>query len=145
MLAAGTPYRRGVDCSDHCWGLEWPFWPIFFAKCIFYMYPGAAEKNWATFFLVLPPETALFSERVQISGEVVPISREGVLHSFLMPRCMGCSEINNINRHIIVSLLALTVLNYSSPRLCWCPALHCYCYCGLRIRDVFQFNFLPVP
>ena len=33
-----------VDCSGHCWGLEWSFWPIFFAKCIFHMYHEAAKK-----------------------------------------------------------------------------------------------------
>ena len=37
----------------------------------------------------------------------------GATCSFLIARCMGCSEINNINRHIIVSLLSLTVLKDS--------------------------------
>ena len=41
-------------------------------------------------------------------------------------------------------------LNFSSPRLsacCCCPApaLQCFCYTELRIRDVFRKNFLPVP
>ena len=89
--------RAGMTVLDH-----------FFCKMYFLYVSWSRRKNLGNFFLVLPPETALFSERVQISGEVVPISREGVLHSFLMPRCMGCSEINKINRHLICSLLPLT-------------------------------------
>ena len=54
-----TPYRRGVDCSDHCWRLDWLFWPNIFAKCIFYMYPEA-PKNLAVFSWVLPLQKPFF-------------------------------------------------------------------------------------
>ena len=55
-----TPYRRGVDCSDHCWRLEWPFWPNFFAKCIF-LYVSRHRKNFLGEILwVLPLQKPLF-------------------------------------------------------------------------------------
>ena len=60
----------------------------FFCKMYFLYVSWSRRKKLGNFFLVLPPETAVFSERVQISREGVPISREGVLHSFLMPRCI---------------------------------------------------------
>ena len=71
-----TPYRRGVDCSDHCWRLDWLFWPNFFAKCIFYMYPEAAKKMWAIFFWFSPLKQLFFSEGVQISREGVLLAQE---------------------------------------------------------------------
>ena len=60
LVGGGNPLWASVDCFDHCWGLEWPFWPNFFAKCIFYMHPGAAKKIWPTFFVFYPPKRDVF-------------------------------------------------------------------------------------
>ena len=48
--------------------LEWPFWPIFFAKCISYMYPGARKKIWATFFWFYPLKRLFLLEGVRFPG-----------------------------------------------------------------------------
>ena len=39
----------------HCWGLEWPFWTNFFAKCIFYGH-DRAYRSPKTFSIGLSPK-----------------------------------------------------------------------------------------
>ena len=70
LVGGGNPLWASVDCSDPCWGLEWRFWPNFFAKCIFYMHPKAATKKIANFFCVLPPQKRRFFRRGCLAGQI---------------------------------------------------------------------------
>ena len=49
---------------------------FFFAKCIFYMHPGAAKKIRQVFSSVLPPERAVLFRRGSLTSQ---ISRIGVV------------------------------------------------------------------
>lgn len=43
VLGCVAAWLRSL-CSDHSWGLECPFWPNFFVKCIFNVYIN--KNNW---------------------------------------------------------------------------------------------------
>ena len=49
-----------VDCSDHCWRLEWPFWPNFFCKMYYFyvsqMYPNFWKTSHPTKKVFLTPK-----------------------------------------------------------------------------------------
>ena len=64
LVGGGNPLWASVNYVGHCWELEWPFWTIFFAKCIFYMYQEAAKKIWLIFFGFYPLKKAFFLEGV---------------------------------------------------------------------------------
>ena len=61
----------------------------------------------------------LFSEASSLCQKFGAIARNSVPTLFLMPCCMGCSEINNINRHLICRLLPHTVILIKGALLCW--------------------------
>ena len=54
LVGGGNPLWASVNYVGHCWELEWQFWTIFFAKCIFYMHQEAAKKRWLNFFWFYP-------------------------------------------------------------------------------------------
>ena len=74
-----------------------------FAKCISYMYPGAGKKFGQLVFGFTPWKRLFFFGGGHFSRNSVPFPGIRCQHSFLMPRCIGCSEINKIYRHLICS------------------------------------------
>ena len=66
IVGGGNPIKASADCSDHCWGLEWPFWPNVFAKCIFYMYH---EFLWVLLFFSTPGSSHRF-EKIAVHAEI---------------------------------------------------------------------------
>ena len=60
LVGGGDPIYAAVNSSDHCCGLEWPIWPIFFAKCKFYICCGAVKKISCIFGAFLPPKLTDF-------------------------------------------------------------------------------------
>ena len=103
MLSDADWYWLMPTDADWCWFVltdaDWCrmmlldadlFWPLlrarmgvltnFFCKMYFLCVSQSRKKSWATFFLVLPPERAVFSRRgslaVQISREVVLPAQE---------------------------------------------------------------------
>ena len=80
----------------------------FFCKMYFLYVSQSRQKNLGNFFWFYPLKRLFFFGGGQISRNSVPFPGIRCQHSFLMPRCTGCSEINKINRHLICSLLPLT-------------------------------------
>ena len=55
-LAVATSYKGVVDCFTHCQELEWGFYSIFFAKCIFYMFELREKFEKNHFLAILTPQ-----------------------------------------------------------------------------------------
>ena len=59
LVGGWDPIQASIDCSEHCWELEWTVLVRFFEKCIFYGYDITPQKIWKTFYMFDPPKTSI--------------------------------------------------------------------------------------